>query len=367
MDTLEPASLEQYMSRLTGSAPRRSAFQAETTFAAWRAALGARFRERLGGFPAVPAALEPKLLERTECAGYFRERIEITTYEGLRMPLYLLIPQQPLPRPAPGVLAIHGHGYGSREIVGLEPDGSERQGEPGLHKDFAVSLVRQGFIVAAPEVLGFGDRRLQEDLASGEHGRNSCFRLSSALLMAGQTMAGYRIYETMRTLDYLQSREEADSARIGIMGISGGGLVAGFTAALDERIACAVVSGYANTFAASILSRNHCLDNYIPGILLEAEMPDLLGLIAPRGLFVESGAKDHLFGQAGVREALDRLTQIYRAAGQPDGVEADFFEGGHEIHGGPAFAWLRQQLAADTGTVPEIPTTKEAEHKHDGH
>ncbi|WP_150275333.1 alpha/beta hydrolase family protein [Paenibacillus tepidiphilus] len=342
-------SLEQYMSRLTGGVTHRSAFQTETSFTKWRAELVARFTERLGGFPAVPPATQVKLLERTECDGYRRERLEITTYDGLRMPLYLLLPQQPLLSPAPAVLAIHGHGYGSREIVGLEPDGAERRGEPGLHKDFAVSLVRQGFVVAAPEVLGFGDRRLQEDLAAGEPGRNSCFRLSSALLMAGQTMAGYRIYETMRTLDYLLTREEVDGGRIGIMGISGGGLVAGFAAALDERIACAVVSGYANTFAASILARNHCLDNYIPGILLEAEMPDLLGLIAPRGLFLEAGANDHLFGPAGVREALERLEQIYSAAGQPGGVEADFFEGGHEIHGGPAFAWLRQQLAAEAG------------------
>lgn len=243
------------------------------------------------------------------------------------------------------MLAIHGHGYGSREITGLNADGSERTGDPGLHKDFAVALVKQGFVVAAPEVLGFGDRRLAEDLASGEPGRNSCYRLSSALLMAGQTMAGYRIYETMRALDYLQERKEVDGERIGIMGISGGGLVAGFTAALDERISSAVVSGYANTFQASILTRHHCLDNYIPGILLEAEMPDLLGLIAPRGLFLEAGDADHLFGPAGVREALERLEQIYAAEGHGGQLAADFFTGGHEIHGEPAYAWLLKQLA----------------------
>ncbi|MEK3756810.1 alpha/beta hydrolase family protein [Paenibacillus sp. FSL P4-0338] len=338
-------SLEQYINQLTASVPRSSAFRKDIPFAEWRASLAARFIERLGGFPAQRAALEPVQLERTVCSGYIRERIEITTYEGLRMALYLLIPEVPAGSPCPAVLAIHGHGYGSREITGLNPDGSERTGDPGLHKDFAVSLVKQGFVVAAPEVLGFGDRRLAEDLASGEPGRNSCFRLSSALLMAGQTMAGCRIYETMRTLDYLQERKEVDGERIGIMGISGGGLVAGFTAALDERINSAVVSGYANTFQASILTRHHCLDNYIPGILLEAEMPDLLGLIAPRGLFLEAGDADHLFGPAGVREALERLEQIYAAEGHGGQLAADFFTGGHEIHGEPAYAWLLKQLA----------------------
>ena len=92
----------------------------------------------------------------------------------------------------------------------------------------------------------------------------------------------------------------------------------------------------------------------MPGILLETEMPDLLGLIAPRGLFVESGTNDHLFGPAGVREALDRLQVIFQAAGRPDGVEADIFAGVHEIHGDHAFAWLKRQL---------ITTTKEVRQK----
>lgn len=339
--------LQQYMNKLAGSASLSAAFRADIPHGEWRPVLAAGFTGRLGGFPETPAELQPVLLERVTCSGYTRERIEITTYDGLRMPLYLLIPEQAVPSPVPAVIAVHGHGYGSREITGLNPDGSDREGEAGLHKDFAVSLVKQGYVVAAPEVLGFGDRRLAEDLASGEPGRNSCFRLSSALLMTGQTMAGYRIYETMRTLDYLQTRDEVIGERIGIMGISGGGLVAGFTAALDERIRCAVVSGYANTFADSILTRNHCLDNYIPGILLEAEMPDLLGLIAPRGLFLESGNADPLFGPAGTRKALGRLQLIYSAAGQGGQVEADFFAGGHEIHGEPAFAWLRRQLVGN--------------------
>ncbi|KAI7256705.1 hypothetical protein KC345_g10939 [Hortaea werneckii] len=338
-------SLEQYMNQLTGSAAQSLAFRRDIPYGEWRSVLAAKFTERLGGFPEQRAELDPVLLERTVCAGYIRERVEITTYDGLRMPMYLLIPEQQAALPLPAVLAIHGHGYGSRELVGLNPDGSEREGDPGLHKDFALSLVKQGFVTAVPEVLGFGDRRLAEDLNSGEPGRNSCFRLSSALLMAGQTMAGFRIYETMRVLDYVQTREEVSHERIGIMGISGGGLVAGFTAALDKRISYTVVSGYANTFADSILTRNHCLDNYIPGILLDAEMPDLLGLIAPRGLFIESGDADPLFGPGGTKQALSRLQIIYDAEGHGGQIEADFFAGGHEIHGGPAFAWLRTQLS----------------------
>lgn len=126
------------------------------------------------------------------------------------------------------------------------------------------------------------------------------------------------------------------------MGISGGGLVAGFAAALDERVKAAVISGYANTFADSILTTAHCVDNYVPGIMLDAELPDLLGLIAPRALLIESGDKDGVFPRNGAVAAYDRLSRIYSAAGAGNRLKADFFAGGHEVSGAKSYDWLSQ-------------------------
>ncbi|WP_020618436.1 dienelactone hydrolase family protein [Paenibacillus daejeonensis] len=310
----------------------------------WQQELRTSFEALLGELPDTDSELNPQLLERQECEGYVRERIELTTRTGVRMPVYVLTPATPLRSPMPAMLAVHGHGYGSREIVGLMPDGSERAGMPGLHKDFASDLARRGFLVVAPELLGFGDRRLAEDLA-GEPGQSSCFRLSAQLMLLGQTIAGWRIHEMRRVLDYLQTRPDVDPTRIGTMGISGGGLVCGFTAALDDRIRCAVISGYASTFEGSILTRQHCLDNYIPGVLQLAEMPDLLGLVAPRPIFLEVGEEDRVFPAAAARKAFARLETLYAAAGAETVPAADFFDGGHEIHGEPAYDWLEAQLA----------------------
>ncbi|MGX1828294.1 alpha/beta hydrolase family protein [Paenibacillus taichungensis] len=338
------SDIESYLQKQTS--PRgRSAYRRGHSLEQWRRQLRVRIVDRLGGFPSVAAELNPVLLERTACDGYTRERVEITTYAGLRMPIYMLIPNSvsATKESHPAIIACHGHGYGSREISGMEPDGSPCRGEPGLHKDFAVALVQRGYVVAAPELLGFGDRRLEED-RDAPPSASSCTKIATHLLMTGQTLAGHRIYETMRVLDYVTTRSEVDPVRIGSMGISGGGLVTAFTAALDERCRAAVVSGYASTFHGSILDRNHCLDNYIPGILREAELPDIIGLIAPRPLFIEAGSEDQVFPLPTAKEAYARLTEIYEQAGAQKWLNADFFTGGHEISGAKAYDWLDNVL-----------------------
>lgn len=334
----------------------RFQFGPETNWETWRTELAYRLADRMCVNPhdwnvRAPGA-EPRLLERTECDGYIRERVEWRTLDGMVMPVYVLIPGKPAAG-RPAVVALHGHGYGSREIVGLEPDGTERSGKPGLHKDFAVALARQGFLVAAPELLGFGDRRLAED-KGGDPARSSCFRLAAHLMLQGRSLAGIRVAETMQTIGYVLSRPESGCGLAGCMGISGGGLVAGFTAALDERIGATVVSGYVNTFEDSILYRAHCLDNYVPGLLQEAELPELIGLIAPRGLLMESGDRDEVFPRGGAERAYAKLMQIYASSGEPGMLEADFFDGGHEIGGGRAYDWLKGMLTEETHAASEI-------------
>lgn len=344
------SDVKSYLWKLYEENAPRYAFGAETDWKTWQKGLAASFAGRIGITSNCERVQEPsaqlQVLERVQCDGYTRERVEWTTLDGLRMPVYVLVPDNAGPEGLPGVVALHGHGYGSRQIVGLEPDGSDRSTDPGLHKDFAIELVKAGFVVAAPELLGFGDRRLEEDIAVGPN-QSSCFRISAHLMMHGKSIAGVRVAETMQTVSYLLSRPEVRGHQVGCMGISGGGLVASFTAALDQRIAATVVSGYANTFEDSILDRNHCLDNYMTGILQDSEMPELIGLLAPRGLLIESGDTDKVFPRHGAERAYAKLQEIYAAAGAAPGqLEADYFEGGHEIGGARAYSWLQEQAAA---------------------
>ncbi len=312
-------------------------------WAAWRDKLREQFKLSLGGLNDMCSERQPRVLERTEYADYIRERIEITTAESLRMPMYLLLPKGRTGK-LPVVVGCHGHGYGYNAALGLQQNGQEiAEGEFSDHKKFAVSLVKRGFAVIVPELLGFGQRKLKDEVIVNSH-TNSCYAIGVFLLTLGKTMAGMRIQETMAAIDYVAGREEIDPQRIGIMGLSGGGLVAAFTSALDERIRATVVCCYTNTFRDSILSSRHCIDNYIPGILRYAEMPDLIGLISPRPLFIEAGADDQLFPAHGTEKALDTLRSVYAAAGAGDRLDDHIFPGVHEVWGERAYPWLEQKL-----------------------
>jgi dienelactone hydrolase len=303
----------------------------------WQATARARLVELLGGFPErVP--LQAEVVERVEMDGYTRETILFQTRRNLTAIGYLLLPANRTGA-APGIVCIPGHGRGADDIVGIAEDGSQRVERTGYAKDFALQAVERGYAAFALEPLAFGHRR---DAAARANGPSaySCRPAAGAAMLFGQTMIGWRVWDVMRTIDYLQSRPEVAADRIATMGISGGGTVSLFAGAVDERIRAAVVSCYFNTFRDSIVSLSHCLDNYVPGLLQHMEMYDVAGLVAPRGLFVESGTEDRIFPIEGARVAYARTEPIFRTLGAEDRLGREIFEGGHEFHGVGAFEFL---------------------------
>jgi dienelactone hydrolase len=326
-----------------GDAPRRLRFRATNRREAeeWQKALRAKITELLGGFPSARSPLRPALLETRTFAGYRREKIVFDSRDGVSVLAYVLVPDK-LPRPAATVICVPGHGRGVDDIVGIDDDGRERTDKAGYQHDFALQVVEAGMAAVAIEPMAFGCRRDPLNAAQGLS-RKGCEPVAGGALMLGETMIGWRVWDVIRTLDYIAIRPELDSNRVGCMGISGGGTTTLFSAALEPRIRAAMVSGYLNTFRDSIGSLAHCVDNYVPGILNWAEI-DVGGLIAPRPLFVESGEKDNIFPVAASIESFKNVREMYGVFQATDSVEHEVFPGEHSFWGKRGIPFMARHL-----------------------
>ncbi|HXI91316.1 MAG TPA: alpha/beta hydrolase family protein [Blastocatellia bacterium] len=336
-------SLQFSLSSYNGIRPSMS-FSATSKAAArlWQKRVRSKLAELLGRQPSTRAALQARILERKKFKNYTREKIIFQSRDNLSVFGYLLLPEK-APSQIPAIVCLPGHGRGCDDIVGVAENGQQRETKSGYERDFALQAVEHGYAAFAIEQLAFGCRRDDASRKKGA-GQSSCQPAAGAALLFGQTMIGWRVWDVTRAIDYLLTRSEIDSSRIATMGISGGGTVSLFSAALDERIKVGVVSGYFNTFRDSILSLSHCIDNYVPGILNYIEMYDLAGLVAPRGLFIESGERDPIFPINGSRAAVRKAQDIYSVFGAPDKIGHEVFDDEHVFYGKGAFEFLKKMI-----------------------
>lgn len=315
----------------------------------WRQGLRCTIRKLLGLHRMVPAPLAPRVTETVQCAGYKRQRVEIDTEPGLTMPLYVLIPDS-LMGTAPAVLAPHGHLSGGKLATTGQRDISPTMAETiDQHNyDYGVQAVRRGYVVFCPDARGFGERRERFHEKPEQLLEWSCRNLARMGLPLGLTVAGMWVWDLMALLDYVAARPETTGEKIGCIGLSGGGLQTLYLAALDDRIACAVVSGYFYGVADSLLHMSeNCDCNFVPNLWEMADMGDVAALIAPRPLLFESGWSDPLNGPRGIDNVLEQYAvtrRAYELLAVPDRLAIDVFDGGHKWHGALSFDWLDKWL-----------------------
>jgi dienelactone hydrolase len=327
------SSWYQWMSRLASTTHEDPLPEGDpVSYPRWLTGRRQALGELLGPMPtAVPLNVET--LESVQCDGYRRDKIVFDVEDTMSVPAYLLVPDDRISAGA-AVLACHGHGPGKSQAVGLEFTDAP-------NSDYALQLVREGYIVLAPDLRCFGERL---DWNPEDH--YACDTNLVHAVMAGWNPLAQNVWDLTRCLDVLAQHPLVDASRIGMVGLSYGGTVTLFTAAYDHRVAAAVVSGYFSSWAeCHKMPWNMCGSQVVHGMLGRLEHEDLGALVAPRPLLVETGTEDPLFPRKAAMESVRRTRLIYDADQAGDRLEHDVFEGGHQWHGVAAIPFLNRWLS----------------------
>ena len=238
-----------------------------------------KFREMIHGYP-ERNPLEPVVVASHQRQGYRLENVMFQSRPHFWVTGNLYIPQGA--GPFPGIISPCGHYPNAR----MEPE----------YQFAYMNLVRSGFVVLAYDPVGQGERRQywNPQTDETEAALNSIYEHSmpgQLLLLMGEDLTHYRIWDGMRAIDYLLTRPEIDGQRIGCAGHSGGGTLTMFISALDERVRCAVVNqggtGHrwpASPRAGGRIGPSDVEQNLFPAAIYGADLCDLLVAIAPRPL-----------------------------------------------------------------------------------
>lgn len=161
------------------------------------------------------------------------------------------------------------------------------------------------------------------------------------------------VYDLWRLVDYLTTRPDADANRIGMMGISMGGIQTWMAASVDARIKVVVPvisvqsfqwslqndhwQGRARTIQAaheqaakdlgdtSVNEKNvkALWNKLIPGITSEFDCPSMIRLFAPRPLLILNTEKDQNCPLQGAQIAFKAATDAYLSANALDKLQID--------------------------------------------
>jgi dienelactone hydrolase len=257
---------------------------------------------------------------------YTRYTINFTVAENEKLPAYLYIPIKKDPsKKLPAMLVLHGTDDLGKRVV--DGQGSKP------NRAHAKELAQRGYIVIAPDYPSFGDLK-EYDFDNDRY--------------KSGTMKG--IFDHMRCIDLLQSREDVDPDRIGVIGLSLGGHNAMFVGAFDTRLKVIVSSSgwtqmdYYNVEASTQKFSGRlgawAQKRYMPLLRdkykldpkkIPFDFDEVISAIAPRAFFSVSPLNDQNFDVKGVRVGIAKAEKVYQALGTENMIQVRYPDGGHDF------------------------------------
>lgn len=242
--------------------------------------LKARFRSALGDFP-EKTPLRPKVVGHLKGDGFRVEKVIYESRPDHHVTAVLYLPEAR--SPVPGVLVPCGHSANGKAA------------EP--YQRACILLAKNGFAVLCYDPIGQGERIQLLDnqgrpAIKGSTSEHTMVGVGALLL--GRNTASYRIWDGIRSLDYLASRPEVDAKRLGCTGNSGGGTLTAYLMALDDRILAAAPSCYITSLERlfDTIGPQDAEQNITGQVAFGMEHADYLTMRAPRPTLMLTATQD---------------------------------------------------------------------------
>ncbi|MEX0611449.1 MAG: acetylxylan esterase [Pirellulales bacterium] len=279
--------------------------------------------------------LRPVVTGKVEHADFTVEKLHFQSRPHLYVTANLYVPKN-LDGPAPAVLYVCGHSASKKDGVSY--------GNKTKYQHHGAWFARNGYVCLVIDTLQLGEI---EGIHHGTY-REGLWWWNAR----GYTPAGVETWNSIRALDYLESRPEVDAERIGVTGRSGGGAYSWFLAALDDRIKVAVpVAGITNL-------KSHVVDGCVEGHCdcmyfvntYRWDYAQLAALVAPRPLLISNTDQDRIFPLDGVMDIYNKVRRLYELDSKLDQLGLQIAFGPHEdtqvlqVH---AFQWFNHHFKGD--------------------
>ena len=290
----------------------RSAPGEPARIVAWQQDLRARLFGLLKLQDLVPQVrslqLDPKNGKSWSTADFAVEEMTIQSTPGRRIEIVVTVPKQGR-GPFPAVVCIGGHEsnrftpYTNGRAFGEHP---AIRGDH-LYKGFAAALAAKGYVTFSTLVS-------QHDVYE-----------------SGRTLMGERLWDLMRCVSYIESLPIVNKSRLGCGGLSLGGEMTMWLAAMDTRIAAA--DSVAFLTMMDQLEAHHCMCWKFAGLRELVDWPDIYALIAPRPLECQNGRKEPPtdFTPQLAAKAMADIRPIYASFGKAENVSLKVHDGDHEV------------------------------------
>jgi enamine deaminase RidA (YjgF/YER057c/UK114 family)/dienelactone hydrolase len=296
--------------------------------------LRAKFIEAIGGFP-EKTPLNARVVGAAKRDGCRIEKVIYESRPGHHVTAVLYLPEgEP---PFPGVLVPCGHSANGKAAE--------------AYQRAAILLAKNGLAALCYDPIGQGERcQLVDDagkpVVAGSTTEHTLAGVGA--LLVGRSTAGYRIWDGIRSLDYLASRPDIDPARLGCTGNSGGGTLTAYLMALDDRIVAAAPSCYITSLERlfATIGPQDAEQNITGQVAFGMEHADYVTMRAPRPTLICIGTQDY-FDQQGAWTSFREAKLTYGMLGH--GERVDLFEY-NDKHGfsrprrEAAMRWMRRWL-----------------------